>query len=281
MDISIYDNYSGVERDFDFFNLDGQYVECDSMISAICMRGTATIKIRLLEYNIKRGDFIVIGPNIPFYIVEQSDDFHIDIIRAGLAVFDFATSEDFLQIHLNRLTRGCPVCTLTGRKLIMFHTIHSYLKILAKGESNRYRDLIVYEYIKLFFYEVCYILDNQLAKSKIPKRDRETTREFFIMVEQNFRNHRKVEFYAEKLGITAKHLAHVIHNVTGKYPSEWIEAYLILESKKLLRKTKESIQVISFDLNFATPSHFGKFFKDKTGMTPKEFRKMSESAYEQ
>lgn len=245
------------------------------------MRGTATIRIRLQDYKIKRCDFIVIGPNIPFYIVEQSEDFHIDIIRAGLSVFDFATTEDFLQIHLNRLTRGCPVCTLTGRKLIMFHTIHSYLKILAKGESNRYRDLIVYEYIKLFFYEVCYILDHQLAKSTIPKRDREITKEFFLTVEQNFRNNRKVEYYAEKIGITAKHLAHVIHNVTGKYPSEWIESYLILESKKLLRKTKDSIQVISFDLNFATPSHFGKFFKDKTGMTPKEFRKMSESAYEQ
>ena len=49
---------------------------------------------------------------------------------------------------------------------------------------------------------------------------------------------------------------------------------------KLLKKTKNSIQVISFDLNFATPSHFSKFFKDKTGQTPKEFRKMSESAYE-
>ena len=47
MDISIYDNYSGVERDFEFFNLDGQYLECDSIISAICMRGIATINIIL------------------------------------------------------------------------------------------------------------------------------------------------------------------------------------------------------------------------------------------
>ena len=280
MDTSIYDNYSGAERDFEFFYLDGQYKECDSLLCLICMRGTATVKIRLQEYKMKRCDFLVIGPNIPFYIVEQSDDFHIDIIRAGMSIFDFAT-EDFLRIHLERLTRGCPICTLTARKLLMFHTIHSYLKILSKGESNRYRDLIVYEYIKVFFYEVCYILDHQQARSKTPKRDREITKEFFLSVEKNFRNNRKVEFYADKIGITAKHLAHVVHSVTGKYPSEWIEGYLILESKKLLRKTKESIQTISFDLNFATPSHFGKFFKDKTGQTPKEFRKMAESAYEQ
>lgn len=267
MDISIYDNYSGVEKDFEFFNLDGQYQECDSLLCAICMRGTATIKIRLQEYQMKRCDFLVIGPHIPFYIVEQSDDFHIDIIRAGLSIFDFAT-EDFLKIHLERLTRGCPICTLTARKLIMFHTIHSYLKLLVKVENNRYRNLVVYEYIKIFFYEVCYILDNQHKRIKIPKRDREITKEFFRSVESNFRNNRKVEFYADRIGVSPKHLAHVIHNVTGKYPSDWIEGYLLLESKKLLRKTKDSIQVISFDLNFATPSHFGKFFKDKTGQTP-------------
>lgn len=279
MDISIYDNYSGVEKDFEFFNLDGQYQECDSLLCAICMRGTATIKIRLQEYQMKRCDFLVIGPHIPFYIVEQSDDFHIDIIRAGLSIFDFAT-EDFLKIHLERLTRGCPICTLTARKLIMFHTIHSYLKLLVKVENNRYRNLVVYEYIKIFFYEVCYILDNQHKRIKIPKRDREITKEFFRSVESNFRNNRKVEFYADRIGVSPKHLAHVIYNVTGKYPSDWIEGYLLLESKKLLRKTKDSIQVISFDLNFATPSHFGKFFKDKTGQTPMEFRKAAESAYE-
>lgn len=279
MDISIYDNYSGVEKDFEFFNLDGQYQECDSLLCAICMRGTATIKIRLQEYQMKRCDFLVIGPHIPFYIVEQSDDFHIDIIRAGLSIFDFAT-EDFLKIHLERLTRGCPICTLTARKLIMFHTIHSYLKLLVKVENNRYRNLVVYEYIKIFFYEVCYILDNQHKRIKIPKRDREITKEFFRSVESNFRNNRKVEFYADRIGVSPKHLAHVIHKVTGKYPSDWIEGYLLLESKKLLRKTKDSIQVISFDLNFATPSHFGKFFKDKTGQTPREFRKAAESAYE-
>ncbi len=222
---------------------------------------------------------IVIGPKIPFYIEKQSDDFRVDVIRAGLSVFEFAT-EDFLKIHLDRLTRGCPICTLSGRKLVMFHTIHSYLKVLAKGESNRYSKLIVYEYIKIFFYEVCYILDHVHKRSKIPTREREITKSFFINVEKNFKDNRKVEFYANQIGITSKHLAYVVSKVTGKYPSEWIEAYLLLESKKLLRKTKESIQTISFDLNFATPSHFSKFFKDKTGQTPKEFRKTSESEYE-
>jgi AraC-like DNA-binding protein len=88
----------------------------------------------------------------------------------------------------------------------------------------------------------------------------------------DYKRNRKVENYAQIIGITAKHLAHVIKKTTGKYPSEWMDNYVLLESKRLLRSTDLSIQDISYDLNFSTPSHFGKFFKNQTGMTPKKFR---------
>ena len=97
------------------------------------------------------------------------------------------------------------------------------------------------------------------------------------MVESEFKENRQVEDYAAKIGITSKHLAHVIKKTTGKYPSEWMDNYVLLESKRMLRSSDESIQSISYDLNFATPSHFGKFFKTRTGMTPKEFRNSMKS----
>ena len=56
-----------------------------------------------------------------------------------------------------------------------------------------------------------------------------------------------------------------------------MDNYVLLESKKMLRSSDESIQSISYDLNFATPSHFGKFFKKRTGMPPKEFRNSMKS----
>ena len=271
MDISIYDNYSGAKRDFDFFQIDGEYKMCDSFLTILCMRGRAKFRLRLYDFEISRGSYLLIGANDPFYIVESSEDFHIDVVRVGDSVFDLSYDE-VLKKRLERLAINRPVSKISARKTMMFHIIHSYLKVMIKERHDFYRDMIIFEYVKIFLYEACHIFDETQSESNVRKKDRNITSRFFILIEEGFKENRKVEAYADMIGISPKHLANVIKKTTGKYPSEWLENYVLLESKKLLRSTDNSIQTISYDLNFATPSHFVKFFKARTGMTPKEFR---------
>lgn len=271
MDISVYDNYSGANRDFDFFEIDGEYKMCDSFLTILCMRGKAIFKIRLHEFEISRGSYMLIRANNPFQVVESSEDFHIDVVRVGESVFSLSY-DDVLKKRLELLSIQRPTSKISARKTMMFHIIHSYLKVLMKERNDFYRDMILYEYVKIFLYEACHILDDTSSQSNLGKKDRTITSQFFMNVDKYYKENRKVEHYAQLIGISPKHLAHIIKKTTGKYPSEWLESYAVLESKKLLRSTDESIQNISYDLNFATPSHFVKFFKAKTGMTPKEFR---------
>ena len=271
MDISVYDNYSGANRDFDFFEIDGEYKMCDSFLTILCMRGRAIFKIRIHEFEISRGSYMLIRANDPFQVVEVSDDFHIDVVRVGESVFSMSY-DDVLKKRLELLSIQRPTSKISARKTMMFHIIHSYLKVLMKERNDFYRDMILYEYVKIFLYEACHILDDTASQSNLGKKDRNITSQFFQNVDRYYKENRKVEYYAQQIGITPKHLAHIIKKTTGKYPSEWLENYALLESKKLLRSTDDSVQNISYDLNFATPSHFVKFFKAKTGMTPKEFR---------
>ncbi len=272
MDISIYDNYSGASRDFDFFTIDEEYKTCDSLLTIICLHGHATFRIRLHDFELSRAHSLLIGPGIPFYILDASPDFRIDVIRLGESVFDVTSYDDIIKKRLDRIIIDRPLNRISERKTRMFHIIHSYLKTLIKEREDYYRDIILFEYIKIFLYEACHILDDTTSNYILGKKERSITNSFFHLVEKHFMETRKVEYYAEKIGITPKHLALVIKKSTGKYPSEWMDNYALLESKKLLRSTDENIQTISYDLNFATPSHFSKFFKAKTGMTPKEFR---------
>lgn len=273
MNISVYDNYSEAERDFDFFPIDGEYKTTDSLLAIVCLRGTATFRVRLHDFNLKRGNSLIIGPDAPFYILDSSKDFRIDVVRVGNKLLDKA-SEDFLKINLDRLIYDRPLNILSERKTIMLHIIHSYMKTLSKEHDNKYKEMIMFEYVKIFFLECYHIMEEAIMTSKMVKRDREITNQFFRSAEKNFMTHRRVEFYATEQGITPKHLALVLKKTTGRHPSDWLEDYVILEAKKLLRNSYESIQAISYDLNFSTPSHFGKFFKDRTGMTPKQFRNM-------
>ena len=271
MDISIYDNYSNAVRDFNFFQIDGKYKMCDSLLTLICLRGKAKFRIRLHEYEIQRGAYFLIGANTPFYISENSEDFRIDVVRIGDSVFDMSYDK-LLKNRLERLIIQRPTDNISNRKLMMFHTIHSYLKVMIKEQHDVYRDMIVFEYVKIFLYEACHILDDTRSESLPKFKEKNITNQFFLLMEQGYTENRKVEDYARQIGITSKHLAFVVKKTTGKYPSEWLNNYVLLEAKKLLRSTDLSIQEISYDLNFSTPSHFGKFFKNQTGTTPKKFR---------
>ncbi|MDR1180556.1 MAG: helix-turn-helix domain-containing protein, partial [Bacteroidales bacterium] len=54
--------------------------------------------------------------------------------------------------------------------------------------------------------------------------------------------------------------------------SDWIDNFVILEAKALLKSTNMTIQQISDELNFPSQSFFGKSFKRIVGMSPKMYR---------
>ena len=58
-------------------------------------------------------------------------------------------------------------------------------------------------------------------------------------------------------------------NLTGFTAVEWIERYVVLEAKVMLKASNLNIQQISDELNFPSQSFFGKYFKKNVGMSPK------------
>jgi AraC-like DNA-binding protein len=86
------------------------------------------------------------------------------------------------------------------------------------------------------------------------------------------RKYRNVGFYADKLCLTPKYLSKLIKTTSGKSAPEWIDSYVILEAKNLLKYSDIAIKEIVYRLNFPNQSVFYKFFKARTGMTPSEYR---------
>lgn len=80
-------------------------------------------------------------------------------------------------------------------------------------------------------------------------------------------------FMQDKLCVTAKYLSLISKEVSGQPAGNWIDEYVILEAKTLLKSSQMSIQEIADSLNFANQSFFGKYFKHHTGISPKEYRK--------
>lgn len=109
--------------------------------------------------------------------------------------------------------------------------------------------------------------------SSVTSRSRMLFEQFIKLVSIHHTSHRNVTFYADKLCLTPKYLSKLIKNATGKSAPEWIDSFVILDAKNMLKYSNDTIKEIVYRLNFPNQSVFYKFFKARTGMTPSEYRK--------
>jgi AraC family transcriptional activator of pobA len=123
-----------------------------------------------------------------------------------------------------------------------------------------------------FFYGNGYRFHMVRDESQKSKQDI-LVEKFLTIVKENYREQRMIEFYSEKLFLTPKHMSRVIKERSGKSAGEWIEDHVMLEARALLKSTDKTIQQISDELNFPSQSFFGKYFKRRAGISPKEYRK--------
>jgi AraC family transcriptional activator of pobA len=91
-------------------------------------------------------------------------------------------------------------------------------------------------------------------------------------VERHYKSIHTVAEYGLRLGISPKQINELCRNYTGHTALEFIHARLIVEAKRLLKYSNKPIKQIAYDLNFTDAAHFTNFFKQKTGMTPVEFK---------
>jgi AraC family transcriptional regulator, transcriptional activator of pobA len=95
---------------------------------------------------------------------------------------------------------------------------------------------------------------------------------FIKLVEEHYLEVHEVQFYADKLFISANYLNKIVRELLGTTSKKYIAHKLAQEAKNLLSFTDLSISEISDQLKFESPSYFTRFFKKHEDLKPKEFR---------
>lgn len=82
-----------------------------------------------------------------------------------------------------------------------------------------------------------------------------------------------VQYFADKLGLTANYLGDIVKHFTQKSALENIHDFVIKKAKDLLLENqKMNTTEVAYELGFEYPNYFSKFFKKQVNLTPKEFR---------
>lgn len=241
----------------------------------VCISGEAECVINLNHYHIKKNMIMVAFPDDIIQVkAAQHLDAYAVLISSSLINdlgMDYSRRSDFyLRIRKNAS------CLLT-RPLIA--PLKPYYTLLYDNISNQTEETP--EIIKGLLRAFCCSIISKMHKNEPqegkeeaekPNRNKQLFNDFMALVKQYHTSHRGVKYYAEKLCITPNYLSGVIKDYTGKTATEWVNDFVILEAKIMLKDSNLSIQEISNQLNFPNQSTFGKYFKQLVGVGPKQYR---------
>ena len=119
-----------------------------------------------------------------------------------------------------------------------------------------------------------------LLKIQFPNLEANLTRQeklalrFLKLLNENFKQERTVQFYADILCLTPGYLSKVLKIISKKTASQLIDEAVIMEAKLLLKNQTLSISEVANELQFSDQSFFGKYFKKHTGYSPSKFREI-------
>ena len=134
---------------------------------------------------------------------------------------------------------------------------------------------LVIAYLTIFMQGTAELYKNHSHWTNgIRTRTNEIYRKFIQLVVEHYTTEHSVSFYAAQLNLSLPHFCTTIKKAIGLTPLEIISSIITMDAKAQLRSTDLTVKEIAFSLGFNNLSFFNKYFRQHTGMTPQEYRRM-------
>lgn len=248
----------------------------DAFIIGVGTEGETSVSFNLHEFRLKKDSMFIFTPKNILQVNSQQY-FKADVI---------AISPDFMRRINIDIKNMMPLflkfvenhtLALTPEESRSMRGMIAQIERETRGPETHFSFDIVSGLIAATIYKVGDIMYHYLAEhpegqNNSHNRAEEYFKQFTHLLGEHFREERSVGFYARQLCITPKYLTTLIKRISGQSVSEWIDNYVILEAKTLLKYSTMSIQEIAYYLNFPNQSFFGSYFKRNTGMSPSQYK---------
>jgi len=242
----------------------------DVTVGIIITEGWAVISVNMVEYRIEAPGIIIILKDRIARSVEYSEDMD----GFALTMSDRFLMPMFSDISFSSELRG-GIFQNPVMRIDDVHPIYSYKETLERflaSERCEFKMEAVRHLTLALFYG-CMLATHKESLPESRTRNENILGSFLKLVESEYREHRSVIWYADRMYISPKYLSMAVKEASGKTPLDWIEEYCISAAKSMLSSTKMSVDEISIELNFASQSLFAKFFKRVAGCSPRDYRK--------
>lgn len=238
--------------------------------------GEISLKLNLVNHVIREGEFILIEPGTICQFTGSSEFMSSSCVSFSK---DFLLKAGIYQKYLSAFKLlGPDLNTHLVLEREEIDLLSGILKMLyaniATREKNEFTQEIIQHNFSLAVYEMVNVFyhHNQKLKSK-PTRKQDLVARFTKLLIKHYREERSVQFYAGQLAVTPRYLTQTVKEVVGKTAGDLIDEMVITEAMILLNDPVYSIGQVAIMLQFSDQFFFSKFFKNKTSLTPSEYRK--------
>lgn len=240
------------------------------------------LRYGLSNYDYEGGTLIflapnqVIGENKNEYYQPQGTAlvFHPDLI-AGTTLSKNIDQYHFFSYAVNEALH----LSEQERKIIQ----DCFLKVEyeLKHAIDKHSKQLIISNIELFlnycnrFYDRQFITRDNLNKGILERFD-DLLKTYFASNKTQTLGLPSVSWCAGELNLSTNYFSDLIKKETGITAQEYMQTKVINTAKERIFSANKSISEIAYELGFKYPQHFTRLFKQKTGITPNEFRNLIE-----
>lgn len=255
-------------------NLSISDVLVEGFLFAVVTHGQAQISVDDKTYQLKEGDVITCKPRNIFERSMMSMDFNAlllflspeyvaqlsQMVRMEWTYSTFSTSHKIFHADEMAVKRFRYYFDLLQNHLSCPNTPHKELSLRLLFASMAYdlHDLHDFQGEELM-YQTYSSGENIL-------------RQFMQHLHDPSQPYLNVNEYASLFNITPKYFSSVCKRLTGKTANQLISDEIVRSAQITLRDSSKSIKQIAAMMGFKNQSHFGRFFRQQTGVSPQQYR---------
>lgn len=250
-------------------------IRIDAIALILCTEGCIECSCNLKEFRVEAGSLLLIPPKS--LILGRGSSSHytgqIVIMDTGyLSECNFNISR-FTSFMVQHVDNTCVKLTQQEQSRLM-QSIDLMNQVISDEVTSPFREDIIRSMVEMLIYTVCEDFSRHSTNEESGNISRQESyfRQFIYELSAHYAERQGVGFYAEKLCISARYLTTIVRRVSGLTVTDWMNRYLIMEAKYLLKYSELSIQEVAYRLSFPDQSFFGKYFKQHVGVSPSHYR---------
>ncbi|MDR0195235.1 MAG: helix-turn-helix domain-containing protein [Myroides sp.] len=240
-------------------------------------KGRLRVREQINEFEIIENSIFLIDIKYVYEIIEITPDAELRLLsydRNFLETSSFKLHR--LKVYRDLKTQLQRNFHLTQSEIDIFWTnVESLSYYLKNFNDIEYGQYIIENYFNIILYHLVSVATprNEESINQMTSQQK-ITYKFVMLVSDHYLETKSVQFYADSLQLSIRHLSSVVKETSGKTPNEIINEFIFNEAKAQLSTTTIPIKQLASKLNFSDQYAFAHFFKKHQSISPTQYRGM-------